>query len=176
MKMNVGRGFLGNWSSGSRQRSGMKQRKALRHSFVSHDPRVQTYKSFFSFNWSYAEISTNQIGHVTTSALSDWLKFQRSVNCSRKNFYRIGSWPSTWIELSAALQHQCINQVELINGLNLFPQLRPFTVRIQSHLSCLSCWDQSYKKNGSIKKLLLHVTFLAAIFECTITSSLVSSQ
>jgi len=41
---------------------------------------TQSCISFFSFNWSYAEISTNRIGHVTISALSDWLKFQHSVN------------------------------------------------------------------------------------------------
>ena len=55
------------------------------------DTRTRSYKTFFSFNWSYAGIPTNQERLKWPSDDSDWLKFKRSFNWSWNKFYRIGS-------------------------------------------------------------------------------------
>ena len=51
-----------------------------------------SYRTFYRFDESNAEVSTNQRGLNGSSDYSDRSKFQRSFNRSRKKFYRIGSW------------------------------------------------------------------------------------
>ena len=61
--------------------------------FSTCQPWTQSYKKVFSFNWSYAEIQTNQSGHTAIVTLPDWSEFKSSFNWSGKYFYRIRSWP-----------------------------------------------------------------------------------
>jgi len=58
----------------------------LDKSIESSQFRTRSYKTFFSFNWSYAGTPTNQEGLKRPGNDSDWLKFQRSFNGVCKSF------------------------------------------------------------------------------------------
>ena len=83
------------WQNGWGEVQAWARHTALTRMLLAPRPQKQagsqSYKSFFSFIWSYAEIPTIQSGRMAILTLPDWLEFQGSFNWSWKYIYRIRS-------------------------------------------------------------------------------------